>query len=547
MINTQQQERKKNEPFDIEIIDPKSFEYESKKVPYNSYKYASVQPVGNTVNFTAASGTVISGAGQVSKFQLPCNDTIMNLSKMVLNFQIIVGVNTAGLNNNLNIPPPSSTPGAVLCPWRYFMPFIQNLQLKSGSGTFLCDVTNVDKYSRATSIYNRSTTKESTTRGFACKSQRSGIINYITPAGAPPIDGDASFISDPYLNRFADATPIASQNYADTADEPGVISFATLQTAPGSAGTNTSQYPLVLNNGSRVVTTPPVGRLVAYQYSIRLGELLHHSIFNVDKNLFFNNNLFLEITWNTASNCFVYCKPTTTTALGIFTLPANLAYEIQNLNLTYAFQRDPLMIQMVKEIQQNTELPITIPFIQVQSSNSFPTAGNQTSTFRISTNNPLTALEQVYFAPFQQDNGANNVNGYDNSSNLQQVLGFNTMYDSLVIQQNSDVLCNFDLLNTNADVAISRSIYKNNGITSLDAVRYSGCVPYMFDGDNACEVYDGNTIKGLPIINNNDMIMNCTISANNPLYTPLVHYLFSVTLRTFYWFKGNYYTSKQIF
>ncbi|MGO9387355.1 MAG: hypothetical protein ACLPWD_04815 [Methanobacterium sp.] len=551
MINSESAERRKNEP-ENEIVLQDNLKMGIKQQPYSMYKYTSTDALQGGQAFTSQSSTAITTGGVVSRFQLPSADFCLNPSKMTISFQIAVGVNTPGY-------PLADIPASVygIAAWRYFCPYFTQITFKASNGTFLVNVPNVDKYSRMTSVYNLDYNDlgASTTRGFACKSQRISQYPTITPQLAAVGTDSAGFIiNDPYLiNAQAGAVgSLYTQYLAESVDDPGICTFSTntnynngvppfeyLSTGGFPEPPQTSQLPHTVTDGNTVYI---------FTYTIRLGDLIKDSFFNVNHDVYFANSPILELTWAPINNIFFPVQVTNSarqfalTNLSLtnaFGGEATIAYEVWNLSLSYAYQRNAEIVNSIKESQMNGNVqPIVIPYTDVSNAQTFvSTANTQTSTMRITSQNAFTSLQQIYFAVFQFDTYPL----INNSSNIGE-----TLYTSLIIQQNGDTLVNYDLRNTKTDIYAALPYFLKNSAKSYSAIRYSGCIPYVFDSSPTEEnVYDGLMLKGIPLVNQNDMVLTFTTNTRGTIAN-LSHFMFHVTNRVFYFSNGNYFTSKQV-
>lgn len=534
--NPDHDERTKNMPSDMQTDLPDSLKFNTTNLKNSCYKVNNMQAVQGA-SFTNVNQTAISASTAFSRFQLPSGQTALNLSKMCINFTIIVG-GTNPANANL-----IALAGAVPTLWRYYCPFFQKITFKTGNGVALVDLNSVDKYSRLSSIYKLNTNDKSggTNRGFACKSQRNGNVPTSTGVGIAVDVLSGGFIEDPYITSIG--TGLGSQFLAESLDDPGVLSFPRLETVAASANTANNQFPLVPNTaGNLPYLVNTAATCFAFNYSIRLGDLLSDSVFNLDKLLYFNNNLILELTWNPVTNIGCLITPSLANA-GAFLFGNSFvggvqSYEVQNLSCSYVYERMENIVASIKEDQLESEIPIVIPYVEMSNPQVFTGATlSQSSTMRITSMNSLTSLSHIYFGIFKPDsatlfNDSNNIN--------------NITYNFLKISQNGDILCTYDLTNS-SDVATNINYFPSNSIRSLSAVRYSGCVPFLFKSSPVENTYDGQILEGLPILNSNDCILTFDANMATGIVANCQHYMYHVTLRTFYLKNGVFHTNKQMF
>jgi hypothetical protein len=536
MINTESKERNKNQPDDIELLTQRDVPGPTKKYPPFMYKMQSVQPIKG-VQFTSASNTAIQAqGGQTSTFQLPVGSMVSNLYHMSLTFSIAVGEVNAGA-------PLSALTGAVnTLPtiWRYFCPFFQSIRLKSGNGTYLVNVPNVDKYSRMISGYiGNYNSSGSTARGFQCKSQRQTNVNPVplTAATSPAL---TPIITDPYVD--SDTAYAAIKWNAEDVDDVGILTY------PTNTNYNGGVSPFPYQN----VTTSVGTQVFVFNYNIPFRDLLPHSAFNVDTMIPFGNNAQIEVDWNPINSVvvpviaqtfnganipFSFTGQNATTVFG-----NNVAYEVYNFTLNYCYLRNQDLAQDIMMQNMVEDIPLIVPYIDFTIPQATPGASaNQVSTMRISSNNAYTSLEQIFFAIFKPQAGDLLMFNGNNSSNIGE-----NIYTALNIILNGDIIANYDLKNYKNDFLQMLSYYPCLNERSYSAIRYSGSVPYVFDTEPTCCDYDGKSMRGIPIVNSNDLVLTFQASIAANTLTNLQHYLCHVTNRSFYIWQGNIFTNKQL-
>lgn len=173
--------------------------------------------------------------------------------------------------------------------------------------------------------------------------------------------------------------------------------------------------------------------------------------------------------------------------------------------MTYAYQRNSEMRNVIIGAQQDgDELAIVVPYIDFSTPQAISAAQNsQIATMRISTQNAYTSLSHIFYGLFLAD--ANSL--VNNSNNIGE-----TTYNALQIQHNGDILCDLDLKGAKEDIMMSERFFNLNGGRSYQAIRYSGCVPYVFNSECLPDtIYDGRTTWGIPLVNQNDLIMTFNV------------------------------------
>jgi hypothetical protein len=531
-INQNDSEKQRNMPDNIvrEIQD--DLKEDIMTYPESWYMSDKIQANAPGSQFVSENNTAIQGSSATSIFQIPTGGSVWNFSKFILNFQIRTGL---AVNNNFLAP--YGVANYVLAPWSYYLPFIQELDFYTANGTHLCDLRQLQNYSRMTSVMNLSsdTNTGNTSRGFACRSQRQA--QYTLAANTATI---AAYVVDPYVLQVGNNE---AQQPAETINDPAIMNLPYQFDSP--SGVQYLQMPANMGpgfiaNDSTVIAEGGIG---VFNYSIRLGDLLFDSIFNCSKLVYLSKAAFIKITWQPFLNCFMQVRPDfNAIAYNIITpAQANQCYEIRNLNLQYYRMANPDICNAIISQQSEQNVPMIIPYVDYDLK-TFPipanntTGVNQISTFRMSSNNIVSTLEKCYFGIFSPDGY---LGIYNNSNNINEI----------VVQQ---ILCSLNgyvIKNNNLAIRDDIPEYstdKKNGLCSYRGLRYSGVYPVIFDSNKLSEIYNGRNLCGKELLPSNDIqiTFNCQVANVLNYAGNYSHVLFNVQNRMFFFKNGEAYTVK---
>lgn len=531
MINA---ERAKNSPDFVIGLQP-DLNSECVKYPESYYRSFNQFPSGQYASgFTNIAQSAIGNTGSQSiTFQLVTTDSLLDFSQMTLSFIATVGLPNTTANQGLL--PLANTCG--LFPFASHFPWLSSCSLQLNTGIKIVDIPNLDLYSKSCA-WTRLDYKDlgaSSMRGFACKSQRYGSINYTT---ANP----TQFIADPYLTIPTNGT-ITQQYPAESNDDPAILLYPNNYNTTTGGGGSATQPPIFQNstydnNGNKVlpyVEINDVTKIYAWRISVRLGDIMPDSVFNVKRDIYVNSNSILSLNFNPVNKIFNAC------AIQSGALPyanygdlslaggnATAVYEIWYPQLLVVYNGNQKIIEKVLEEQNvGSGIPIIIPYVQNTQSISFNYAGKQINTVEVSSQAALSSLSHIYYQIYSNTTGFVN-----NSNNINELL-----YNYFVVKDSGQQICDYDLKNTMADYNIVQKLFPKNSFVNYSAFRYLGMNVVVFDSSEIPDKYeDGVSFKGIPILNQNSRKL--TFEVNSVTANTLTHQAFIVTKRC-YWFRNG--------
>lgn len=328
-------------PAEIEadLVTGTEIDYRPKTFENGSYRYTRILPVQGPrvidLSATAVGTTTI---------ELPAK--VFNLSKSQLRFNMTL--NAQG--------PEAANVGPGLAIHADTIPCIDRLSLFTRSGIYICDITNFNTFMKVTNKWTQSveelcsndvgepldygTTANPyvTTRTNGFQACRSAAFNLPQQQKIKRLGLSASLPADlPTLNAAMKAGTLTTPGvFVDAIDADHAASTQSLASAIGAFGSQINQlfngnyFPPVINGCGTIPETEQryvftVGRasgmsadsathLTSLQYLIKLGQI-PHSIFAVNKDLYFGETLVLQINWATTPR-IAYKYPAYTYAAG---------------------------------------------------------------------------------------------------------------------------------------------------------------------------------------------------------------------------------------
>lgn len=423
------------EPINIEL--QQNLKNKIKIKPSSFYKKVNVPSI-------SGSSQTLGANPVINNFYIPSG--VINFSLTELQFSIAI----AEVNARY-----------ILIHADYF-PYITRLELYSlKNKVVILDCLDVDKLNKICNPLYLDYKKRSVSNGFFHKSRRS------TTNGVIRTD-------DPVLQALATVAP-------DTVNLD----------VTGTANVGTEKNLCSIWLSGALGDNGGAGN-VAANYNLKLGDLIHDSIFNINKDIV-TENLLMKITWNTRGNIY-------------FTADANCANSavaaaditITNLGLNIYSQNNPTLVNEITNKNSIGE-EIIVPMIDLYTQ---PYAVNLTShndgikptnqfnnayLYKIYSSIFITDVFAAAAATSQRQNNSSNHNAalwtqmrfYLNNDEIKTVNATNN-------EDFNDLLNNFNVEGT--------SLYDNS------MTRNSGCVLTKFDSDkiNTQDEYNNDELKGIP-------------------------------------------------
>lgn len=353
----------------------------------------------------------------------------------------------------------------------------------------------------------------------ACNSQSNG---YLCPSFRDEIGNSTILGQDPYMDI----------------DDALALSVSIPVSAIGSY----QRYNTALSRA----TTVPATAAYTKTFTIHLNKLLPDSIFNVDK-IIDTDVLYLQLTFKPSQYWGFYTDgavvPSTKSNFSVVTAANN----ISNLNLLVYQESNAEVIKIVKSMPST----MVVPYIYGYTA-PFTTSGSQTSNMKIvspSENPENRCLKNYYIVTLPDQTGTNNattgaaLTTLCNSSNasVQSVTTagsdpFATPKLITNFQNYVDGDMTLQLQNYWDIAAHALSCHDHSFKGDLDYMLNS-CVPTTFIAEKCGRYYDGETLQGLPLRNNQlDIQTNINTSPifNATTGIGLLHHMFAIILTKIY-------------
>lgn len=488
-----------------------------------------IQPISYYKNYkiTCDGGTsvTIGASSQTSTFKIPSNN-VLNFSKMSINFNMAAIANVANMLKFIHTS---------------FCPFWSRIELLTSQNLYLVNLNNVREYNKLSAACNLNKDERTNADGFMHPSERNfnifsvsgqsvlGVANNNLEASA------SAFLTTPLLAR------IIGLGYGvtlDPTDNTAVNIGAALNLQKSAYHFKLDPFlnPLATdlirraeindysnNRCSHLVITEANanGELPQLDYSIRLGDLLPDSIFNVDKDIYISDQLTFRITWVVRGLLGGTSEENGISGAAVFPNDAVLT----NLYLNHYIQANPEIVQLYRQQSQNQE-ELIIP--EIQSYNlSITGAGNQSTSIKIISNATKSRLYKCYGGLFTADALFRN----GNSCNINEI-----KYSAVNVYLNSNMILTLDAT-SNEDYDHTRHIFKNHSFRSISSYKECGVIPLFFSpGKSTMDEYNNNELKGQDFMQSNDLVLNYQFTAVPA--TALIHNIFCVILRPIYMKQG---------
>ena len=433
---------------------------------HGNYKYLRIVPLGSGGQNPVLSLT----STYQTQFELPNN--VINLSKSKLCFDVNIGTSGAGNCNNIH--------GNALS-------LIDRITLTSRSGTILVDIPNCHIFGNMVSAVN---------------TKLSDLVSR-TPINTASMTMGGSLVVATALG-LSQLTPVSdivrcngTANYQVTATG-GVLAFTP----------NTE--PVVFYTGAANVSN-------SLTYQIELSAF-KDTLMELNKNIYFDNNLLLTINWNSGNKFSFY---TTTTATITGAAAATVVPSLSNLYLYTACETDPTVISQLVSTVTNGEFSMIIPFVYSQKYAASQSAGASMQQ-RINSTNGVNLL-RTYFSIFV--NGETDLGAYTHTD--ANIISYNTMMDGLRLQDYTLAVADGTAWLTN------ERNFKNSCMQSLQQYKQNFIHIDNWCGASPCN-NDDTVLNGLSLDSDRTWSVNTTTP--NAAYK---YYLFYTTQKKLVISKGT--------
>jgi hypothetical protein len=255
-------------------------------------------------------------------------------------------------------------------------------------------------------------------------------------------------------------------------------------------------------------------------FCLKFADLVPDSIFSIDKTLFFDSILRIELNTNIPSQTFIAKATNNATA---YKPSTKITHEMKNIRLCYFTEVDQKAIALCKQLTSSCELhiPLVIPNSSTNSG-----VGNQQLNYKIS-RNPNDRLYKSYHALFKRGGGgvtrANCSNFFATSESAEPNRWFNHIdgkwqgMNCFELRVNNDVITRFEdaqdyMIHLNQLLEKTKNEHSLRSITSI--YNYA-VIPYVYDTDYK-DIFDysPNEHKGIDL-SETDYQINATFGATN--------------------------------
>jgi hypothetical protein len=432
---------------------------------HGNYKYLRVVPIGSGGQNPILSLTSTTQ----TQFELPNN--VLNLSKSKLCFDVNIVANGGGICNNIH--------GNALS-------LIDRITLTSRSGTILADIPNCHIFGNMVSAVNTKLSDlVSRTPINTVTMTMGGHVNAATALG---------------LSQLTPVSDIVRCN--------GTANYQV-----GGAGLEAftpNTEPVVFYTAAAAVAN-------SLTYQIELSAF-KDTLMELNKNIYFGDNLVLTINWNSA-NKFSFTTTTTATVTGA--AAATLIPQLSNLYIYTACETDPTIISQLVSSVTNGEFSLIIPFVNSQKYASSASAGASMQQ-RINSTYGSTLL-RTYFSIFV--NGETDLNAYTHTD--ANIISYNTMMDGLRLQDYTLSVADGTIWLTN------EQNLKNSAIQSIEQYKNNFVHIDNWCGASPCN-NDDSLLNGLSL--DSDRTWSIQTVTLNAAYK---YYLFYTTQKKLVISKGS--------
>jgi len=219
-------------------------------------------------------------------------------------------------------------------------------------------------------------------------------------------------------------------------------------------------------------------------------SMIKNSIFDIDKDLYFNEIMILRLVWGAAAKVgFTSASASDPTSSPV----SYIACDVQNVYLFLATERNQEIVDELKEEVMSNGLSIPIPFVySFKTVNSAST--NQSSTLRI-TRGHGTRLLKIYHSMFTQNETLNTA--YQNTQSATTLQNFYTQLDNYRLQDFNVNLALYDdwaviQRKLEKSITFNSNIYRYNWFWLDD---FTGCDESASETDPTVD----NRIEGIDL------------------------------------------------
>lgn len=274
--------------------------------------------------------------------------------------------------------------------------------------------------------------------------------------------------------------------------------------------------------------------------NICLADLLPKSVFGMDKTIYFDSSVRIEITFSPNTNAFgVIKRPTELTFdTKVTTLESTANYQVANIRLDYFSETNPKVVEMCK----NANFTLHFPYIY-QSSSTNSGIGYQQNSYRIGRSNER--LLETYSALFKRGGTAS---FYRCWSGI-----FDGHWTGCQLKINEDIVLNIVGQNPSNTSTTSSSDYighirslvkgRDTALTSTNNILSYGVVPFFFDTDyKNISDFDSNSLKGLSLADKDVYIttlFNVAAISDGNTASAYENYVVAVVLKTMTYSNGK--------
>ena len=418
--------------------------------------------------------------------------------------------------------------------WSQYCPFFNRCELYSSQGNvYLCNVQQMDVYTRLAMQLNLDSTKRDAQMGGINNSARAGNVN----AGQP---------------TFGNAGRVAADNYIGdsllVSDTTGANVYAI--PAPNSVTPGFLNTPVATGTGNP-----------GFLYSMRLGDLLPDSIFNCNNSFWLSKVLYLRLTFNPYTNIITNYNFTAGVAPQV-TAPTALpgavtGIQINQLSLQLRIEGDERAIAARKALAE-TASSVVFPYVYNFSQSSQGGGQMQTSYTLASDNSAIFKLFRLY-SGILRTGGTQFPIDFSNYGQLQAATTTtpqyvaNSVYNNIYLAINGIVVEQFNLDPNSANFMLQqiKQYFPNASINNNTELQVYGGYATQFNTEevpeNNIDLYSPMKAMGLDASRSNlainiqyDTTSGKSISPGTKFNNQGTIYLFPVVMKSFIYSQGNF-------
>ena len=359
---------------------------------HGNYKYLRIVPIGSSGQNPQLSLTSTTQ----TQFELPNNVINLSLCKLCFDLPFVLQTTPAKFNNI----------------YANALSMIDRITLTSRSGVVLADIPNTHIFGSLVSNVNTKYTD------LLSRNPGSSIL----PAGATSNNSAGE-----NATTLSGAIAVSQMNPVnDIVRCNGTVNYQTSAAGVTATAVTALAYtpivePLVL------FTAPAVAQANCISYQINLSAF-KDTLMELNKNIYFGDNLLLTITWNAAikmgftTSALVAANTLTTP------LPFSIAPTLNNLFIYTACETDPTVISQLVSSVNGGEFSMIVPFLHHQK---YVTGVSTTSSMQQRINSSYgSSLLRTYFGIYPSTE--TDLTTYTHNDSF--VVSYNTYMDGLKLQ-----------------------------------------------------------------------------------------------------------------